>query len=87
MTTMTITLPESTKEFAEAQARHEGFASVDAYLDAVLREVQLREARRKLEAKLIEGIESGPAVPMTREDWESIKREALERLQAERNRA
>ncbi len=39
-----------------------------------------RQAKRELEAKLLEALESGPAVVMDRADWESIKREALEGL-------
>jgi antitoxin ParD1/3/4 len=84
MTTMTISIPETTREFVEAQAKQEGFASVDEYLASVLRQVQLREARRKLDAKLIEGLESGPAVPVTKEGWDAIRNEALAMLEAER---
>jgi antitoxin ParD1/3/4 len=84
MTTMTISIPETTREFVEAQAKQEGFASVDEYLASVLRQVQLREAKRKLEAKLIEGLESGPGVPVTPEFWTELEREVFERLETER---
>ena len=40
------------------------------------------EARRALEAELLRGLE-GPLVAMTREDWQSIEREALEGLGGE----
>jgi antitoxin ParD1/3/4 len=84
MTTMTISIPETTRKFVEAQAKQEGFASVDEYLVSVLRQVQLREAKRKLEAKLIEGLESGPAVPVTPEFWTELEREVFEQLETER---
>jgi antitoxin ParD1/3/4 len=84
MTTMTISIPETTREFVEAQAKQEGFASVDEYLASVLHQVQLREAKRKLDAKLIEGLESGPPVPVTKEDWDAIRTEGLAILDAER---
>ena len=48
----------------------------------MIREAQKREARRELAAKLVEGLR-GPAVEMTREDWDSIRREALEGLSGE----
>ena len=34
----------------------------------------------RLEQLLLEGIESGPATPMTKADWEEIKQRGLERL-------
>jgi antitoxin ParD1/3/4 len=84
MASRTISLPDDTMEFAEAAARRRGLGSVDAYLEAVLREERLREARREIDARLREAIESGPAEPMTREDWDAIEREGLARLDAER---
>ncbi len=82
MATMNVSLPESMKEFVEAQTAKEGFGSVSEYLRSVIREVQKREARRELAAKLVEGLQ-GPAVAMTREDWDSIHREAVEGLAGE----
>lgn len=37
------------------------------------------KARADLEAKLLEGLNSGPATPMTAEDWADIRREIRER--------
>lgn len=82
MATMNISLPDPMKEFVEAQTSKEGFGSVSEYLRSIIREVQKREARRELEAKLLEGLQ-GPAVEMTREDWDSIEREAGERFARE----
>ena len=39
-------------------------------------------AQQELEEKLLEGLQ-GPAFEMTREDWESIRREAIEGLAGE----
>lgn len=46
---------------------------------AILRDIQKRKAKRELDAKLIEGLMSGPAEPVTREDCEAIELEVLER--------
>jgi hypothetical protein len=43
---------------------------------------QRRRSKRDLDAKLLAGRE-GPAVDMTREDWESIRREAIDGLSGE----
>lgn len=82
MATMNISLPDEMKVFVEAQMAREGYASASEYLRALIRDAQKRQAKQALEAKLLEGLQ-GPAVEMTREDWESIRREALEGLSGE----
>jgi antitoxin ParD1/3/4 len=82
MTTMNISLPEEMKAFVEAQVAQEGYASASEYLRTLVREEQRRRAKRELEARLLAGLE-GPAVDMAREDWDSIRREAIERLAGE----
>ena len=82
MTTMNISLPDEMKAFVEVQMATEGYASASEYLRALIREAQKSQAKRELEAKLLEGLQ-GPAVEMTREDWDSIRREAIEGLSGE----
>jgi len=82
MATLTISVSESTKSFLEEQSLKEGFPSINDYLNSVLREVERREAKRDLEAKLIEGLNSGLATEMTREDWDRLERRVWERHQA-----
>ena len=45
------------------------------------REYQKRQAEARLEFLMIEGINSGPATPMTRQDWQTIRKRGLVRLQ------
>lgn len=85
MATMNISLPEEMKAFIEAEMTAEGYASASEYLRALIREAQKRRAKQELEAKFREALESGPATPMTREDWDSIEREALDRLAREQS--
>ena len=86
MATMNVSLPDEMKTFVESQAAKEGFGTVSEYLRSVIRDLQKRQAKQDLEAKLREALLSGPAEPMTREDWNEIKREGLERLAAERSK-
>ena len=86
MTTMSISVPDQMKDFIEAQARKNGFEGVSEYLRALILEVQEREARQALDAKLREGLESGPAADLTSEEWESIEREGIA-LAASRRRS
>lgn len=79
MTTMNISVPEEMKAFVEAQMAQEGYASASEYLRALIREAQKRRARQDLEARLREAMESGPASPMTRDDWDELERNVWER--------
>ena len=79
MTVMNISLSDDMKRFVEAQVAEEGYASASEYLQAVLQDARKRKARRHLEAKLDEALASGPAEPMTREDWESLEAKVWER--------
>jgi antitoxin ParD1/3/4 len=82
VTTMNISLPDEMKAFVESEMTQEGYASASEYLRALIRDAQKRRARQDLETKLLEGLQ-GPAVQMTRDDWDSIKSEALEGLAGE----
>src|SRR6185312_17361752 len=83
MATLTISLPDDHASFVREQAESQG-SSVDAYLDGLVREALAREAKKRLDALLIEGLESGPGRPMTPETWEVIRTEARTRLEARR---
>ena len=84
MATMNISLPDSMKEFIEDQAARRGFGTVSEYMRSVIREVQRRQDERaRIDALLIEGLDSGPASAMTQGDWESIRTE-VHRRHAER---
>jgi len=80
MTTMNISLPEEMKAFVEEQMAREGHASASEYLRSLIREAQRRRAKQALEAKFREALESGPAEPMTREDWAALRRKAPDGL-------
>ncbi|MGA2703269.1 MAG: type II toxin-antitoxin system ParD family antitoxin [Isosphaeraceae bacterium] len=78
MTTMNISVPDEMRNFVEAQMAQEGFASASEYLRSLIRDAQKRLAKRELEAKFREAMESGPATTMTREDWVALRAEAIE---------
>jgi antitoxin ParD1/3/4 len=80
MTTVSISLPDEMRVFVDAQMAQEGHASVSDYLRALIREAQKRQGKRDLEAKFREALESGPATPMTRDDWVALRAEAQEGL-------
>jgi antitoxin ParD1/3/4 len=73
-TSLTISLPEPLKAFVDGQVASGTFPDADAYIQALLREAQKRQARERVEALLQEGLDSGPATPMTAKDWENIRK-------------
>jgi antitoxin ParD1/3/4 len=80
MTTMNLTLPDDMKAFVEEQAAKRGYVDASEYVRSVLLDVQTREqARSEIRGKLLEAVESGPATPMTRSDWDDIQREVERR--------
>ena len=82
MITMNISLPDEMKTFIEAQMSQDGYASASEYLRALVREAHKWKARQELETKLLEGLQS-PASELTAEDWQSMRREALDQLAGE----
>src|SRR5438128_580878 len=80
MATLNITVPEAMKAFIQEQALKHGFGTVSEYMRAMIRELQEREDRRgEIRQKLLEAVRSGPATPLTRADWDGIRRELQER--------
>ena len=74
MQTISINLPDTLGDFVHRQSAEHG---IDEYFEKILREQQREQARDKLEAELIKGIESGFGEPITPEYWEK-KREKLQ---------
>ena len=83
MTTINLSLSDDMVAFLADQSSRDGFESADEYLRALIHEQQKRQARRELEAKLREGLESGPAEAVTPEFWARIRQEALDGLSNE----
>ena len=80
MATITISLPDSLKSFIEEQVDQEGFGTVSEYLRSLVREAQKRNAQARLEALLLEGLQS-EASALTTQDWADIRKEVHRRHQ------
>jgi antitoxin ParD1/3/4 len=80
MSTLTLTLPDSLKEFVESQAAKGGFGDVNDYFLSLLEEQRRIQEDEAVLPLLIEALESGRATPMTREYWDWIRREGLAEL-------
>ena len=80
MTTMNISLSESLKEYVQERVAEGDYSNASDYVRALVREDKKRQAERKLEALLLEGLESGEPKEMTPEDWEDIRNTFRARL-------
>lgn len=78
MTTMNISLPDSMKAFVDAQIKERGYGTSSEYIRDLIRGDQARQAEQRLAALMLEGLESGPAIPTDESYWEN-KRAALKR--------
>ncbi len=82
MQTMNISLPDAMKEFLDTQVAEGGYSSVSEYVLALVRDAQQQQAKARLEAVLLESLDSGDATVMTPDDRDAIRREGLARLRA-----
>jgi antitoxin ParD1/3/4 len=79
MTSLNISLPSSLKEFVENQVQESGFSTPSEYIRSLLRDDQKRRAEEKLEALLLEGLNSGEPIEITPEYWEKKRARLIER--------
>ena len=80
MNTMNIAIPKQLKTFVQRQAERRGYSSVSEYVRDLIRGDQESQAIAMLEAEYLKGLESGPATPMTQQDWQEIREEVRRRV-------
>jgi|SoiMethySBSTD1v2_1073268.scaffolds.fasta_scaffold1664447_2 antitoxin ParD1/3/4 len=80
MNTMNIAIPKQLKSFVQRQVERRGYSSVSEYVRDLIRGDQESQAIAMLEAEYLKGLESGPATPMTQQDWQEIREEVRRRV-------
>ena len=81
MERVNISLPMPLKRFVDEQIAAGRFSGASEYVRDPIRGDKKREADARLEVLLLEGLE-GEESPLTREDWTTIRKEALARVAA-----
>jgi len=79
MTSLNLSLPEPMRAFVEAQALKCGYDTVAEYLQALILEAQKHEESERLEAMLLEDLNSGRAEGSHEEYWERFRARLRER--------
>jgi antitoxin ParD1/3/4 len=80
MDTMNIALPESMKHFVQERVSEGGYSSVSEYMRELIRNDQKQKVNERIDALLLEGLDSGDPLPVTTEYWEEKKRRLTQRL-------
>lgn len=80
MTTLNISLAESMRAFIEEQIAKGGYSTASEYIHHLIQQDHNQAAQMKLEAMLLEGLDSGQPIEVTDEWWENKRTELVERL-------
>ena len=83
MTSMNVSLPESLRRFAEQRAAM-GYGSVSEYFRELLRLDRKRAAEERLEALLLEGLDSGPSIEVDEKFWKNLREQVADRVKRAR---
>ena len=83
MASLNVSMPDEMRAFVDEQTKSGQFSTPSEYIRHLIREDSKRKATARLEALLLEGLDSGPAEPMTDEDWAELRRRAHERIEAQ----
>jgi antitoxin ParD1/3/4 len=84
METVNIMLPEPLKDFVDGEVGSGRYGSASEYIRELIREDEKRKAQEKLEALLLEGVESGAAPVMTDEAWTELRSAARQEYETRR---
>jgi len=80
MATINISLPDPLRIFVEERVAQGGYGTISEYFRELVRLDQKRKAEERLETLLLEGLDSGPAKPLTKADLAEIKRVVRKRI-------
>lgn len=80
MTSMNISLPDTMRDYVEQQVHKGGYSSISEYFRELVRQDQKRQANERLDAMLLEGIDSGTPTEMTSQDWQEIRQAVRARI-------
>lgn len=78
MTTVSLNLPEELQEFVNGQADAGQFDGPAGYIQALIE--RAKNGQDKLEALLIDGLDSGDPIPLDADEWTRIRRDVEQRL-------
>jgi len=66
--TMSISLPKNLKEYVKERTLHAHYGTPSDYIRGLIREDMKRLEQERLEQELLKGLQSGKAIPMTKQE-------------------
>jgi antitoxin ParD1/3/4 len=84
MTSFNVSMPKALKQYIEEQVAGGTYSTPSEYVRELIREDQRRRAKEKIEAALLEGLRSGPAVEIDANYWALRRKELRERHKSAR---
>jgi hypothetical protein len=82
---MRITIPDTKKPLLEKQMAKAGYKDPAKYLLSLVDTVQVKARRNKIDQMLLEALQE-PASPMTKADWDWVRREGKRMLARRKSR-
>lgn len=70
---MNISLPETMKSFVDDLVQSGGYGTASEYIRELVRRDQKVRAEARLEALLVEGLDSGDDISVNPEFWETLR--------------
>ena len=81
MTSVNISLPTNQRQFVQRKISKGGYSTVSEYFRELIRQDEQREAESRLESLLLQALESGEPTPMTKKDWDDVRKEVRRRAE------
>jgi antitoxin ParD1/3/4 len=85
MATLNISLPEQLREYVDAKVAAGGYGTASEYVRELIRADQKRAAEERLEALLLEGLDSGEPITIFDAWWERKKAVLTEQLKKDKD--
>lgn len=82
--TINISIPDSLKAEVEDAMATDGYGNTSEFFRDLARDYLKRRQERKLEALLLESVESGNFTPLTKNDFVAIRERGIERIKAKK---
>lgn len=81
MAVLNISLPDLMKQYVEERMHEGGYSTTSEYVRDLIREDQKRRAQERLEALLLEGLDSGEPIEVTDEYVKRKRAELVARIE------
>jgi len=77
MEIVNLSLTQGLKDFVQAEMTKGGYSNTGEYIQELIREEKKRKENTHLETLLLEGLQSGPPLTMSKDDLQELKEQFL----------